>query len=87
MMYTEDMRLAVAALPVPDAKIRVEILDFSDQNPPFLAIRFYESDWAKLSEREKWQYGMYFKTMQQVIQDRGANCTLDPVYDEGIQTL
>jgi hypothetical protein len=87
MIYTDDMRLAVAAIPVPDTKIRVEILDFGDQTPPFIAIRFYESDWAKLTEREKWQYGVYMKTLQQVIKDRGANCTLDPVYDKGIQQL
>lgn len=83
MLYTPDVAMAVKAVPMP-VDITVDIVDFGK----YLGIRFYESEWAHLSENERYKMGAYFEVVRRVLKSKGINATLDPIYDSpGIQQL
>lgn len=83
MIYTPDVAAAIKAIPMP-VEMTVDIVEY----PSYLGIRFYESEWAHLSENERIKMAMYFQAIKKMLERGGVNATLDPIYDKpGIQQL
>jgi hypothetical protein len=83
MLYTPKIRTAVMAIPMP-VEITVDVVDFGR----YIGLRFYESEWAHLSESERYKMGAYFELVRRTITSHGVDCTLDPIYDQpGVQSL
>ena len=83
MIYTPDVAAAIRSIPMP-VEISVDIVDYGD----YLGIRFYESEWAHLSESERLKMAMYFQALKKMLEKGGIQSTLDPVYDQpGVQQL
>lgn len=82
-MYTPEVSAAIRSIPMP-VEMTVDIVDYDS----FLGIRFYESEWAHLSESERLKMGMYFEAVRKMLERGGVRSTLDPVYDKpGVQKL
>jgi hypothetical protein len=83
VIYTPDVRAAIKSIPVP-VEMTVDIVDYGD----YLGIRFYEGQWAHLSENERMKMAMYFQALRKMLERGGIRSTLDPVYDTpGVQKL
>ena len=78
-VYTQQMRRAVQSVKVP-ADFVMDIVEY-DMTPPFIALRFYESHWRYLSEKERARCVLYMQTIKKIIESHGTSVTLDPVYD------
>jgi len=79
-IYTPKMRAALQTIKPPH-DLTVEVIEYSDMNPPFLGLRFYESEWRYLSESERLRCIEYLQDMRRIILAFGINSTIDPVYD------
>lgn len=83
MIYTPDVAAAIRSIPMP-VEINIDIVDYGD----YLGVRFYESEWAHLSESERLKMAMYFQALKKMLEKGGIQSTLDPVYDKpGVQQL
>lgn len=83
MIYTPDVAAAIRSIPVP-VEMTVDIVDYGD----YLGIRFYESEWAHISEPERLKMAIYFQALKKMLEKGGIKSTLDPVYDKpGVQQL
>lgn len=78
-VYTPKIKVAVKAIPVP-LDFSVDIVEY-DFTPPYIGLRFYESQWRHLSENERLKCIAYLIDVKQVIESFGINVTIDPVYD------
>lgn len=86
MIYSPKIREAVKSIPVPH-DFSVDIVEY-DFYPPYLGLRFYESQWRYLSESERLRCIEYLVKVKSVIEAHGINATIDPVYDlPGVQEL
>lgn len=79
MIYTPQMKSQVKSVPVPSDFV-MDIVEY-DMKPPFISLRFYESHWRHLSEKERIGCVLYMQTIKKIIESHGVNVTLDPVYD------
>lgn len=87
MIYTPKMREQVRQIPVPHDFV-MDVVEYSEFKPPFIALRFYESHWRHFNERERLNCTIYLSTVKKIIESHGVNVTLDPVYDApGTQVL
>lgn len=83
MIYTPEVSAAIRSIPMP-VEMAVDIVDYGT----YLGIRFYESEWAHLSETERMKMAMYFQAVKKMLERGGVSSTLDPVYDKpGVQQL
>lgn len=83
MIYTPEISAAIRSVKMP-VEMTVDIVDFGS----YIGIRFYESEWAHLSENERIKMAMYFQAIKKMLKNAGIESTLDPVYDKpGIQRL
>lgn len=83
MIYTPEVSAAIRSVKMP-VEMTVDIVDFGS----YIGIRFYESEWAHLSENERIKMAMYFQAIKKMLKNAGIESTLDPVYDKpGIQSL
>lgn len=83
MIYTPEVSAAIRSVPMP-VEISVDIVDYDT----YLGIRFYESEWAHLSENERLKMAMYFQAVRKILARGNIQSTLDPVYDTpGVQKL
>lgn len=83
MIYTPEVSAAIRSIKMP-VEMAVDIVDFGS----YIGIRFYESEWAHLSENERIKMAMYFQAIKKMLKNAGIESTLDPVYDKpGIQRL
>lgn len=83
MIYTPEVAAAIRSIPMP-IEMSVDIVDYGQ----YLGIRFYESEWAHLSESERLKMAMYFQAVKKMLEKGGVMSTLDPVYDKpGVQQL
>lgn len=83
MIYTPEVSAAIRSIPMP-VEMAVDIVDHGT----YLGIRFYESEWAHLSETERMKMAMYFQAVRKMLERGGVSSTLDPVYDKpGVQQL
>jgi predicted SPOUT superfamily RNA methylase MTH1 len=79
MIYTPKIKSQVKSIPVP-ADFVMDILEY-DFIPPYLGLRFYESHWRHMSEKERLKCIDYMQKVKKIIESYGISVTLDPVYD------
>lgn len=83
MIYTPEVSAAIRSVKMP-VEMTVDIVDFGS----YIGIRFYESEWAHLSEGERLKMAMYFQAIKKMLKNANIESTLDPVYDTpGVQKL
>jgi len=78
-MYSEQARKAVRSIPVP-SDFMMDIMEYPT-NPPFIGLRFYESQWTYLSENERLKCIQYMQIIKKILQSYGNMVALDPVID------
>lgn len=75
--------MAIRSVKMP-VEMTVDIIDYGK----YLGIRFYESEWAYLSESERLKMAAYFEIIKRMLKNAGIESTLDPIYDKpGVQQL
>lgn len=75
--------MAIRSVKMP-VEMTVDIIDYGK----YLGIRFYESEWAYLSESERLKMAAYFEIVKRMLKNAGIESTLDPIYDQpGVQQL
>ena len=79
MIYTPKIKSQVRSVPVPSDFV-MDIVEY-DMKPPYIGLRFYESHWRHMSEKERIKCIVYLQKVKTIIQGYGINVTLDPVYD------
>jgi len=79
MIYTPKIKAAVRRVPVP-TDFAMDVVEY-DMNPPYIGLRFYESHWRHMSEKERLKCIIYLQKIKVIIQSQGIPVTLDPVYD------
>jgi len=85
-IYTPRIKAQVQSIPIP-VEFTVDIVEY-DFVPPYIGLRFYESQWKYFSESERLKAIVYLTKIKEVIQAHGINVTIDPVYDmPGVQQL
>lgn len=83
VIYTPEVSAAIRSIPMP-VEMTVDIVDYGT----YLGIRFYESEWAHLSESERMKMAIYFQAVRKMLERGGVSSTLDPIYDKpGVQQL
>tara|TARA_R110000803_G_scaffold208395_1_gene277024 strand:- start:78 stop:338 length:261 start_codon:yes stop_codon:yes gene_type:complete len=79
MIYTPKIKSDVHKIPVPH-EFAMDVMEY-DLHPPYIGLRFYESHWRHMSEKERINCIFYLKTIKEIIEAHGVNVTIDPVYD------
>ena len=79
MIYTPIIKSQVRSIPVPSDFV-MDVVEY-DMHPPYIGLRFYESHWRHMNEKERLKCIMYLQTVKKIIQSHGIQVTLDPVYD------
>jgi hypothetical protein len=79
MIYTPQIKSEVKSVPVPHDFV-MDIVEY-DFEPPYIALRFYESHWRHLSEKQRIKCALYLDKIKKTIESHGIDVTLDPVYD------
>ena len=80
MIYTPKIKSEVRAIPVP-ADFVMDIVEFDEFNPPYILLRFYESHWRHMSDKERLKCIQYMSRVKKTIEAYGVQVSLDPVYD------
>ena len=78
-VYTPQMKRQIRELKVP-ADFAMDIIEY-DFTPPYIGLRFYESYWRHMSEKERIRCVLYMTKVKKIIEAYGVQVTLDPVYD------
>lgn len=78
-VYTPKMKAEIKSLKVP-ADFVMDIIEY-DFKPPYIGLRFYESHWRHMSEKERIRCVIYMQKVKKIIEAHGVQVTLDPVYD------
>lgn len=79
MKYTLNQSKTIKSIPKPHG-LKWDLVEY-DSFPPFLSLRFYESQWARLTEGQRYDCIIYLKEVKRVLEGFGHNVTLDPVID------
>lgn len=82
MLYTPKIRQAVWSIRPPHDFI-IDIVEYDEVQYPFLAIRFYESQWLYFSEKERLDCINYLAKIRHIIMSFGVGVTLEPIIDTG----
>jgi hypothetical protein len=80
MRYTRKQSQIIKAIPKPHS-LKWDMIEY-DSFPPFLALRFYESQWAELTEGQRYDCLMYLNEIKRILEGFGHRVTLDPVIDQ-----
>ena len=78
-IYTPKIKQEVRSVPVPHDFV-MDVVQY-DFNPPYIALRFYESHWRHMTDNERLQCIKYLQKIKKIIEGHGIQVTLDPVYD------
>jgi hypothetical protein len=78
-VYTPQIRAAVKSIPAP-MDFALDIVEY-DFVPPYIGLRFYESQWRHMSESERLKCTVYIQLIKKIIESHGIQTTIDPVYD------
>lgn len=81
MLYTQQVKSRVHEIKVPHEFI-VDIVEYN-MNPPFLSLRFYESQWMHYTEAERLTCIKYIEQVRKVLTGFGINSTIEPIIDTG----
>lgn len=79
MIYTPVIKREVHCIPVP-ANFVMDIVEY-DFQPPYIGLRFYESHWRHMNDKERLSCINYMTKVKKIIESHGVQVTLDPVYD------
>lgn len=80
--YTPEVKALVKSLKVPhDFVMDVVEYDFKNGKPPYYALRFYESHWRHLNEKERLNCVDYMTKVRAILKAYGMDSTLDPIFD------
>lgn len=79
MIYTPAMKRDVHSIRVP-ANFVMDIVEYNF-NPPYIALRFYESHWRHMNDLERARCVEYMIKVKKIIESYGVSVTTDPVYD------
>jgi hypothetical protein len=79
VIYTPSIKSQVRSIPVPSDFV-MDVVEY-DMHPPYIGLRFYESHWRHMNEKERLKCIMYLQMVKKIIQSHGIQVTLDPVYD------
>jgi hypothetical protein len=79
MIYTPKIKSEVHKIPVPSDFV-MDIVEY-DMHPPYIGLRFYESQWRHISEKERFRCIVYLQRIKGIIESYGVSVTLDPIYD------
>jgi hypothetical protein len=79
MVYSPQIKREVKSISVP-ANFVMDIVEY-DFIPPYIALRFYESHWRHMSDKERLKCIQYMDKVKKTIESHGIKVTLDPVYD------
>jgi hypothetical protein len=83
MIYTPKIRSAIKSIPVPHDFI-VDFIEYDiDPKHPFMSLRFYESQWAWFSEKERLDCIDYLNRVRNILTSFGISVTLEPTIDSG----
>lgn len=78
-VYTPQIKEAVRSVSVPKDFV-MDIVQY-DFHPPYIALRFYESHWRHMNDKERLKCIAYLQKIKKIIESHGVSVTLDPVYD------
>lgn len=81
MIYTSEMRKAVRSVSAPHGFV-VDFMEY-DMYPPFIGLRFYQSQWDYYSETERLACIEYLIKLRNIFTGFGIKTTLDPIADDG----
>lgn len=79
MIYTPKIKSQVHSIPVPSDFV-MDVVEY-DMPPPYIGLRFYESHWRHMSDKERLRCIAYLQKVKKIIQSYGIQVTIDPVYD------
>ncbi len=79
MIYTPKIRAQVKLIPVP-ANFVMDIVEYN-MKPPYIGLRFYESHWRHMNDKERIKCIVYLQKIKKIIEAYGIMVTIDPVYD------
>ena len=79
MIYTPVIKREVHSIPVP-ANFVMDVVEY-DFQPPYIGLRFYESHWRHMNDKERLKCINYMTKVKNIIESHGVQVTLDPVYD------
>jgi hypothetical protein len=79
MIYTPQIKKDVKSIAVPSNFV-MDIVEY-DFKPPYISLRFYESHWRHMSDKERLRCIEYMGKIKKIIEAYGISVTLDPVYD------
>lgn len=79
MIYTPAMKRDIKSIPVPNDFV-MDIIEY-DFRPPYIGLRFYESHWRHMSDKERLKCIEYLAKVKKIIESHGISVTIDPVYD------
>lgn len=80
MKYDRKVREAVHSIAVPVEGFRMDVVSFDT----FVLLRFYYSQWAEYTERERERLLMYLDKVKRCLAAYGINAALDPVLDADV---
>lgn len=79
MIYTPKIKAQVHSIPIPSDFV-MDVVEY-DMHPPYIGLRFYESHWRHMTEKERLGCIVYLQKIKKIIQSNGIQVTLDPIYD------
>ena len=79
MRYTKLHSQTVKSIPKPHG-LKWDLVEY-ETFPPFLTLRFYESQWARFTEGQRYDCLIYLKEVKRVLEGFGHRVALDPVID------
>jgi hypothetical protein len=79
MIYTPKMKRDVHTIKVP-VNFAMDVVEY-DMPPPYIGLRFYESHWRHMNDKERLKCIAYLQKVKKIIESYGVSVTLDPVYD------
>lgn len=79
MIYNPKIKKEVHSIKVPHNFV-MDVVEY-DMYPPYIGLRFYESHWRHMSDKERLDCILYLQRVKTAIESHGIPVTLDPVYD------
>lgn len=80
MKYDMRVREAVHSIAIPVEGFKMDVVSFDT----FVLLRFYYSQWATYTEREREHLLMYLGKVKQCLSAYGIRAALDPVLDADV---
>lgn len=78
-IYTPAIRAEVHAVRVP-LDFVMDVVEYPF-HPPFVGLRFYETQWKSYNDAERLKCINYLQRIKNIIEQNGVLVTLEPVSD------